>query len=89
MKMSYKENDRPLGKREYKKLVQIALETIPSIEDRGDLDSRMCDSEDFFETAVWCLETALIDAYVLGKQEGIKNATKKSDKEKKATVAKA
>ncbi len=81
MKMSYKEKERPVSKKEYKKLVEIALETIPSIEDRGDLDSRMCDSEDFFETAVWCLETALIDAYVLGKQEGVKLATKKLDKE--------
>lgn len=55
---------------EMKKLVNIARENIPALEDRRNLEARDNDAEDFFETAVWCLKDALIAAYELGKATG-------------------
>ena len=52
-----------------KKLVKIAEESIPELQGRGDLEARNNDSEDFFETSVWSLKAALIEAYELGKKE--------------------
>lgn len=54
----------------YKKLVKIANEYIPELNNRPTLKAMKSDSLDFFETAVWSLEEALIAAYELGKQEG-------------------
>ena len=77
----FKEVKLPVSDSEYEKLTKIALETNPAIEDRGDIKPRYIDSEDFFETAVWCLEKAVIDAYLLGKKEGEKKALEKHEKE--------
>lgn len=52
---------------ELKKLVKIAQENIPALEERENLEARDNDSDDFFETSVWCLKDALIAAYELGK----------------------
>ena len=79
----FKEVKLPVSDSEYEKLTKIALETNPAIEDRGDIKPRYIDSEDFFETAVWCLEKALIDAYLLGKKEGEKKALEKCEKDNK------
>lgn len=37
---------------ELEKLVKIAQENIPALEDRADLEARDNDSDDFFESAV-------------------------------------
>lgn len=58
--------------KELKKLVKIAEESIPELEGRGDLEARYSDSADFFETSVWSLKAALIEAYELGKKEAQK-----------------
>ena len=58
--------------KEMKKLVKIAEKNIPSLEGRGSLEARHCDSEDFYDVAVWCLADALIEAYELGKKEAQK-----------------
>lgn len=55
---------------ELEKLVNIARENIPALEDRPDLEARDNDTDDFFETAVWSLKDALIAAYELGKATG-------------------
>lgn len=55
---------------ELEKLVNIARENIPALEDRPDLEARDNDADDFFETAVWSLKDALIAAYELGKATG-------------------
>lgn len=55
---------------EMKKLVKIAQENIPALEDRTNLEAKDNDAEDFFETAVWCLKNALVAAYELGKVTG-------------------
>lgn len=52
-----------------KKLVKIAEKNIPELEGRGDLEARYSDDKDFFETSVWSLKAALIEAYELGKKE--------------------
>ncbi len=54
----------------YKKLVKIAGKHIPELSNRPTLKAMKSDELDFFETAVWSLEKALIAAYELGKQEG-------------------
>jgi hypothetical protein len=55
---------------EIKKLVHIAQENIPELENRPDLEARQSDELDFFETSVWSLKAALVAAYELGKAEG-------------------
>lgn len=57
-----------LTKTEEKKLVKIANEFIPALEGRKDLESHKSDEEDFFETSVWSLKSALEAAYQLGKE---------------------
>ena len=49
------------------KLMEIVHKNIPELENRKDLEARNSDSEDFFETSVWSLRDALIEAYELGK----------------------
>ena len=52
-----------------KALEQIAKEECYSIEARGGLDTRNCDSEDFFEVGVWSIRKMLERAYELGKAD--------------------
>lgn len=59
---------------EIKKLVRIAQENIPELENRPDLEARQSDELDFFETSVWSLKDALIAAYELGKAAGREEA---------------
>ena len=49
----------------------IAARNIPALEERGDLEARDSDGADFFETAVWSLKNALMEAYALGMEKGI------------------
>ena len=62
----------PLTKKEQKALLRIAMRNIPSMKDRGTFEATYRDDDDFFELAVWSLEVAMTEAYLLGK----KNATK-------------
>ena len=56
-----------ISKKELNALVKIAAQHISAVEQRGDLEERRNDEEDFIETSVWGLEAALIAAYELGK----------------------
>lgn len=51
-----------------KQLLEIAKKHSFEVEDRGDLEVRHNDSEDFLEVSVWGLKAMLEDAYKLGKQ---------------------
>lgn len=53
--------------KELKTIEKIARETIPSLNNRPNLEPRHMDEEDFFETSVWSLKDALIAAYEAGK----------------------
>ena len=49
-----------------KTLFEIAAKHIIAVQERGDLETRHADSEDFFEVSVWGLEAALKDAFEAG-----------------------
>ena len=51
-----------------KKLFDIAAKHLITVQERGDLEARHCDSEDFIEVSVWGLEAALKDAYEAGRK---------------------
>lgn len=56
-------------------LEKIARENIPALSirvHRNGLDTMGSDAEDFFETSVWSLKQALIEAYRLGEKNGAK-----------------
>lgn len=61
-----------MKKTTYNKLVKIANEHIPELNNRPTLEAMHSDHLDFFETSVWSLEKALIAAYELGKKDGEK-----------------
>ncbi len=62
-----------ITKMAYKKLLRIARETIPALEDRVNLEPQWSDDADFIETSVWSLDALLKKAYQLGKADGNKN----------------
>lgn len=67
-----------------KQLAMIAEKHIPELDGRGDLESHRSDSEDFFETSVWSLESALMAAFWYGFKcgrhiEKLKNRKRKWD----------
>ena len=51
-----------------KKVYEIAAKHLITVQERGDLKARHCDSEDFIEVSVWGLEAALKDAYEAGRK---------------------
>mgnify|MGYP006916059666 CR=1 FL=1 len=64
-------NRNPLTQKEQKALLKIAKENILAMKERGTFEAAYRDDDDFFEVAVWSLEVAMTEAYLLGK----KNAT--------------
>ena len=56
-----------ITKTEEKALLEIAKRRMASVDNRGDLEDRDCDSEDFIEVSVWSVKKALEEAYLLGK----------------------
>ena len=57
------------SKKTERKLLEIAMQHMPPVADRGDLKTRNSDSEDFLNVAVWGLRDALMEAYELSKDE--------------------
>ena len=53
-------------------LLKIAKEHFYPVSERGNLETRDNDHEDFFEVSVWSLKAALEEAYKLGLKEGEK-----------------
>ena len=51
-----------------KQITEIAAKHLITVQERGDLETRHCDSEDFIEVSVWGLEAALKDAYEAGRK---------------------
>ena len=51
-----------------KQLYEIAAKHMIKVQERGDLETRHHDSDDFIEVAVWSLESALKDAYEAGRR---------------------
>ena len=55
--------------KEAEALAKIAAKHNPEIKNRGGLDTRYNDSEDFVEVSVWGLAAMLEEAYRLGQGE--------------------
>lgn len=51
-----------------KKLYEIAARHLIAVEERGDLETRRSDGEDFFEVSVWGLAASLKEAYEAGRK---------------------
>ena len=51
-----------------KKVYEIAAKHLILVAERGDLETRHCDREDFIEVSVWGLEAALKEAYETGRK---------------------
>ena len=54
------------------KLLKIAMNHSSKVKERGSLDTKYNDDEDFIELSVWGLKRALKEAYELGLKEGKK-----------------
>lgn len=50
-----------------KTLLAIAKKNNWEVEERGDLETRHSDQDDFIEVSVWGLKTMLEEAYAAGK----------------------
>lgn len=61
--------EKKLNKKQQDALLKIAMQTMLSVAERGDLETRNSDSEDFLDIPVWSLKRALEEAYLLGKSE--------------------
>mgnify|MGYP000863385175 FL=1 len=61
--------EKKLNKKQQDALLKIGMQTMLSVAERGDLETRNSDSEDFLDIPVWCLKRALEEAYLLGKSE--------------------
>lgn len=57
-----------MNKKTAAQLLEIAKQNSVEVEDRGDLEARNNDSEDFLEVSVWGLKAMLDTAYQLAKQ---------------------
>lgn len=66
-------NRNPLTQEEQKALLKIAQEHIYEMKNRRSFEAAYRDDADFFEVAVWSLEVALTEAYLLGKKNASKN----------------
>ena len=62
------EATKRINDRRNQALLEIAKKHSCGIEERGDLEKRNNDSEDFLEVPVWSLKEMLKEAYELGKQ---------------------
>lgn len=58
---------KKVTEKQAKALLEIAKSTAYSVEQRGDLEYRMSDSEDFIEVSVGSIEEMLEQAFLLGK----------------------
>jgi len=58
---------KTLTKKQQEALLEIAKRLMASVDSRGDLEERGCDSEDFIEVPVWGIQKAMEEAYLLGK----------------------
>ena len=59
-----------LTKKEQRKVLEIAKRVVYGVKERGDLEMRYRDSDDFLDIAVWTLREAMEEAYALGKEDG-------------------
>ena len=79
--MKYEDSKvKGITKRTLRALEQIAMEADYYLQERGGIESRSNDSEDFPEVSIFGIQTMLEKAYLLGKADGMKNAGKAAQK---------
>ena len=61
-----------VSKATQKRLERIALSCSVYLKDRGDLDTRNNDHDDFPEVSIWSIREMLEKAYLLGKADATK-----------------
>lgn len=57
-----------MTEKEKKQLLDLAKKYIYGVQERGDLETRNNDSEDFMDVAVWNIKALIEAAYQLGKE---------------------
>ena len=73
--MKYEDSKvKGISKKTLKRLEQIALEASYSLEERGGIEARNNDTEDFPEISILAIQAMLEKAYLLGKADGMKKA---------------
>ena len=73
--MKYEDSKvKGISKKTLKRLEQIALEASYSLEERGGIEGRNNDIEDFPEVSILAIQAMLEKAYLLGKADGMKKA---------------
>ena len=65
---SFLEATRRREERKGSEILEIAKKHSTAIAERGDLETRNNDNEDFIEISVWNLKAMLQEAYEAGKQ---------------------
>lgn len=64
---SFKEAMESMKRKNEQRVTEMALQMIPALAGRKNLESHGNDSEDFIEISVWTLKEALVKAYELGR----------------------
>ena len=59
-----------ITRKQERKILRLAMSKIYAVQERGDLEPRLNDSEDFLDIAVWCLRDALHAVFEYGYMEG-------------------
>jgi len=73
--MKYEDSKvKGISKKTLRALEQIALEASYSLEERGGIEGRNNDIEDFPEVSILAIQRMLEKAYLLGKTDGMKKA---------------
>ena len=70
-----------LNKKTMKELERIAMKASLSLQQRGGIDGRMNDEEDFPEISIYSIQAMLEEAYNLGRKDGHKDCWKEAEKE--------
>ena len=73
--MKYEDSKvKDISRKTLKALERIALEASYSLEERGGIEGRNNDTEDFPEVSILAIQAMLEKAYLLGKADGMKKA---------------
>lgn len=61
-----------MNKKEYNSLNILATKLSYRLRDRGDLETKNSDMEDFIIMPIWEIKEIVVAAYILGKESNVK-----------------
>ncbi len=77
--MKYEDSKvKGITKRTLRALEQIAMDADVYLEERGGIEMRSNDTEDFPEVSIFGIQRMLEQAYLLGKADGMKAAERRA-----------